>query len=286
MRILLTGKNGQVGSALLETLPALGEVAAADRTQLDLADPDSIRAAVRSVEPQVIVNAGAYTAVDQAEREEQLALSVNRDGPAILAEEAERVGALLVHFSTDYVFDGEKPAPYAETDAPNPLNAYGRSKLAGEEAIRASGCRHLILRTSWVYAATGRNFLLTMLRLAREGRPLRVVDDQHGAPTSSRMLAAAVTQAVSRVGGSEALGGTYHMSAAGSTTWCGFARAIVGAEVTPIRSSEYPTPARRPSNSLLDNAKLATQLSIRLAPWQEGLREVLDELRVRHPAVR
>jgi dTDP-4-dehydrorhamnose reductase len=171
LRILLTGKNGQVGSALVATLPALGQVLALDRTQLDLARPDSIRAAMRHARPEIIVNAAAYTAVDQAEREETLAFSVNRDAAAILAEEAAARGALLVHFSTGYVFDGEKATPYVETDAPNPLNAYGRSKLAAEQAIQACGCRHLIFRTNWVYAATGKNFMLTVLRLARDRKP-------------------------------------------------------------------------------------------------------------------
>ncbi len=276
MRILLIGRNGQVGSALLATLPALGEVIAVDRKQLDLASSDSIRGVVTDVRPQVIVNAGAYTAVDQAEREEALAVRVNGEAPAALAEEAAHLGALLVHFSTDYVFDGEKAAPYRETDVPNPLNAYGRSKLAGERAIQASGCRYLIFRTSWVYAATGHNFLLTMLRLAREGKPLRVVDDQHGAPTSSRMIAVATAQALQRLGGQD---GVYHMSAAGSTTWCEFARAIfhragLNPTLTPIASVDYPTPARRPRNSLLDNGLLMRH-GIRLPSWEAGLNELL-----------
>ncbi len=276
MRILLIGRNGQVGSALLATLPTLGEVIAVDRKQLDLASSDSIRGVVTDVRPQLIVNAGAYTAVDQAEREEALAVRVNGEAPAALAEEAAHLGALLVHFSTDYVFDGEKAAPYRETDVPNPLNAYGRSKLAGERAIQASGCRYLIFRTSWVYAATGHNFLLTMLRLAREGKPLRVVDDQHGAPTSSRMIAVATAQALQRLGAQD---GVYHMSAAGSTTWCEFARAIfhragLNPTLTPIASVDYPTPARRPRNSLLDNGLLMRH-GIRLPSWEAGLNELL-----------
>jgi dTDP-4-dehydrorhamnose reductase len=275
LRILLTGKSGQVGSALLSTLPPLGELAAPDRTQLDLANPESIAAAVRDVRPQVIVNAAAYTAVDLAEKEENLAFRVNRDAPAVLGEEAKKLGALLVHFSTDYVFDGEKSSPYLETDTPNPLSAYGRSKLAGEQAIQASGCRHLIFRTSWVYAGTGKNFMLTMLRLAREGRPLRVVDDQWGAPTSANMIAKAVPYAVERVLADESLMGLYHMTAAGSTTWCRFARSIVGENVTAISSDAYPTAARRPLYSVLDNKKLNMRLNIRLAPWEEGLKETL-----------
>jgi dTDP-4-dehydrorhamnose reductase len=202
-----------------------------------------------------------------------------RDAPAILATEAARLGALLVHFSTDYVFDGEKPAPYTESDEPKPLNAYGRSKLAGEQAIRSSGCRHLLLRTSWVYAATGRNFLLTVLRLAREGKELRVVDDQFGAPTSNLMIARAAAAAIERVLADAALAGVYHMSAAGRTTWCGFARAFIpDREVRAISSSDYPARVRRPRNSLLDNSKLARRLNIRLPSWQQGLAEVLTHL--------
>jgi dTDP-4-dehydrorhamnose reductase len=283
LRILLTGKSGQVGAALAATLPFLGELVALDRTQLDLASRDSVAGAVRMVRPQVIVNAAAYTAVDQAEQEEALALRINRDGPATLAEEAAKLGALLVHFSTDYVFDGEQPSPYVETDRPNPLNAYGRSKLAGDQAIQASGCRHLIFRTSWVYAATGRNFLLTMLRLAGEGKPLRVVNDQHGAPTSNLVIADATTQAMRRALGDASLSGLYHMSAAGSTTWYGFARAIleqqkIVADLTAITSAQYRAPARRPRNSVLDNARLAATLGLRMSTWDAGLRQVLRSL--------
>jgi dTDP-4-dehydrorhamnose reductase len=280
VKILLTGASGQVGSALLGTLPGLGEVIAPGRGELDLSKSESIVKAVAGVGADVIVNAAAYTAVDQAEKEEPLAMAVNRDGPALLAEEAAKRGALLVHFSTDYVFDGEKPSPYVETDATNPLSAYGRSKLAGEQAIRRSGCRHLILRTSWVYSDTGKNFLLTMLRLAREKKELRVVDDQHGAPTSSRMLAAALPDILTRAARGNGKDGVYHMTAGGSTTWCGFARAIVGdrVKVGAISSSEYPTPARRPRNSVLDNTKLEKSFGVRLLPWQAGLEEVLRTL--------
>lgn len=278
MRILLTGPTGQVGSALLDTLPALGEVVPLDRSELDLASPDSIRGAVRRLRPQLIVNAAAYTAVDQAETEEALAHRVNAEGPAVLAEEAAKLGALLVHFSTDYVFDGEKPSPYLETDATNPLNAYGRSKLAGERAIQASGCRHLILRTSWVYSPAGKNFMQAMLRLAREGKPLRVVDDQRGAPTSSGMIALATAEAIAKL---RDQGGLYHMAAAGSTTWYGFACAIfqhagLNPEVTPIASRDYPTPARRPRNSVLDGWRLAAH-GIALPDWENGLRQMLRQ---------
>ena len=284
MRILLTGPTGQVGSALLDTLPSLGEVVPLERSELDLASAASIRDAVRTVRPQVIVNAAAHTAVERAESEEALALRVNRDGPAILAEEAAKLGALLVHFSTDYVFDGEKPAPYVETDPPNPLNAYGRSKLAGEQAIQASGCRYLILRTSWVYSGTGNNFMLTMLRLAREAKPLRVVDDQHGAPTSNLAIAAALPDVAHRVLADASLEGIYHMTAAGRTSWYGFARAILGAtgtkaDLSAIPSGEYETAARRPCNCVLDNAKLESRLHARLPSWQDGLHGVLQARR-------
>lgn len=283
MRILLTGGNGQVGSALQATLPQLGDLTALGRSEIDLSNADSIREAVRAAKPDVIVNAAAYTAVDRAETEAAAAFAVNRDGPAVLAQEAARHGALLVHFSTDYVFDGEKDAPYRESDAPNPLNTYGRSKLAGEQAIQASGCRHLVLRTSWVYAAAGRNFLLTMLRMANGRKELRVVDDQRGAPTSSYMIARGTAQAIAAAAPDRSAGGLYHMTAGGNTTWCGFARAIFEARklavaVTAISSDDYPTPARRPHNSVLDNARLAQRLGVRLPSWDEGLREVLGRL--------
>ena len=278
------GKTGQVGRELTRTLAPIGELAAPDRAQIDLAKPASIRTAVEAAKPNVIVNAAAYTAVDRAENEESTAFAVNRDGPAVLAEEARKAGALLVHFSTDYVFDGEKPSPYLETDATRPLNVYGRSKLAGEEAIRSSGCRHLIFRTSWVYSDTGNNFLLTMLRLGKGTTPLRVVNDQFGAPTSSLMIADALPQAVRRAAATESLCGTYHLSAAGRTTWHGFASALLKAsgidlEVVPIASKDYNAPARRPRNSLLDNAKIAGAMDIHLPPWRHGMAAVLQRLR-------
>jgi dTDP-4-dehydrorhamnose reductase len=284
LRILLTGRNGQIGSQLEGTLPALGEVIATDRSTLDLADPYAIRLVVREAKPDVILNGAAYTAVDRAEAEAALALQVNGVGPGVLAEEAKRSGALLVHYSTDYVFDGAKTSPYVETDAPNPLNAYGRSKLEGERRIAASGCRHLILRTSWIYGNSGQNFLLTMLRLVREGRSLRVVDDQHGAPTSSSMLAAATIPAIRAALDDASQIGLYHMTAGGRTTWYRFACEIfkalgIAAEVTPIRTDEYPTPARRPANSVLDNARLNQRFGIRMPSWQAGLAEVIDRLR-------
>jgi dTDP-4-dehydrorhamnose reductase len=283
LKLLLVGRNGQLGRELARTLMPLGEIAAPGRDTLDLARPESIRAAVRAAKPQVVVNAAAYTAVDQAESEQAAAFLVNRDGPAVLAEEALKLGALLVHFSTDYVFDGEKPSPYLESDAPNPLNVYGRSKLAGELAVRSAGGRHLVFRTSWVYAHAGKNFLLAILGRAKRGEPLRVVDDQVGAPTSSLMIAHAVPEAIRRALADEALCGLYHLSAAGNTSWHGFACALLrasgtAANVTPIASKDYNAPARRPRNSLLDNARIASRMQIRLPSWHEGMLQVLERL--------
>jgi dTDP-4-dehydrorhamnose reductase len=271
---MLVGRDGQVGRELARSLAPLGEVHALGRAQLDLADAGRISAVVRAASPVVIVNAAAYTAVDRAESEPELAFAVNATAPGLLAAEAARLGALLVHYSTDYVFDGTKPGAYVEDDPPHPLNVYGSSKLAGERAIAASGCRRLILRTSWVYGPHGSNFMLTMLRAARERPELRVVDDQVGAPTSSLAIARATAQ-VLRAGGE----GLYHLSAAGKTSWCGFARAILAhagldTPVVAIRSEEYPAAARRPRNSLLDNSRLQATFGVALAPWEEGLAEV------------
>jgi dTDP-4-dehydrorhamnose reductase len=275
LRIFLTGRTGQVGWELERALPALGDLVATERSQLDLTDADAIRRIVREARPEVIVNAGGYTAVDRAESERELAMAINAAAPGVLAGEARRLGALLVHYSTDYVFDGEKREPYVEDDAPNPLNAYGASKLAGEQAIITSGCRHLILRTSWVYGPRGSNFMLTILRVARERTELRVVDDQVGAPTSSLAIARATVQLLRGRGE-----GLYHVSAQGKTSWCGFARAILGragitTPVVPIRSEDYPSPARRPRNSLLDNARLRGAFHVSLPSWEEGLAEVM-----------
>ena len=276
MRILLTGRNGQVGGELNKTLAPLGELTALGRAELDLRDAAGVRDAVRAAKPEVIVNAAAYTAVDRAEAEREAAFAVNATAPGVLAEEAKRAGALLVHYSTDYVFDGEKPAPYVEEDTPNPLNVYGASKLAGERAIAASGCRHLILRTSWVYGPRGSNFFLTMLRLAREKPELRVVDDQVGAPTSSLAIARGTAQLLTR-----RAQGLYHMSAAGETSWCGFARAILSSAglataVVAIRTEDYPAPAKRPRNSRLDCSRLRRDFGLSLAPWEEQLAEVIS----------
>jgi dTDP-4-dehydrorhamnose reductase len=285
VKILLTGRNGQVGWELERALPALGEVIATDRATLDLADPDAIRRVVRDAKPDVIVNAAAYTAVDRAETEEAIAVAVNAEGPAVLAAEAAKLGALLIHFSTDYVFDGEKRSPYAESDATAPLNAYGRSKLAGEKAVQASGCRHLIFRTSWVYAAAGNNFLITMLRLARSGKPLQVVDDQYGAPTSNLMIAAAVTEILRNSNRDQAVEGIFHMSARGKTTWHRFAQAIfrekrVDANLTAIPSSAYTTAARRPRYSVLDNSALERRFGLCLPSWETGLQEIIATMAI------
>lgn len=278
-RILLTGIGGQVGWELQRALQPLGELVACDRRTLDLACTDRIRTVVRETRPAIIVNPAAYTAVDQAERESETAMAINGAAPRILAEEAKRLSALLIHYSTDYVFDGAKTAPYVETDPVAPLGVYGASKLAGELGILASGCEHLIFRTSWVYGLRGRNFLLTMLRLARERDELRVVDDQHGAPTWSRLIAEATAAAIARHRGQQ---GIYHLAAAGATTWHGFASAIVAAaqargmleRATPVRriaSADFPTPARRPANSRLDCTRLNADFGIRLPDWETQL---------------
>jgi dTDP-4-dehydrorhamnose reductase len=282
LRILLLGKKGQVGWELARALAPLGEVTALGRAELDLADVPRLIATVRALQPEVIVNAAAYTAVDKAESEQDAAFAVNATAPRVLAEEAKRSGALLVHFSTDYVFDGAKATPYVEEDPTNPLNVYGASKLAGERAIAAAGCRHLILRTSWVYGPRGANFMLSMLRLARERPQLRVVDDQVGAPTSSRAIADATAAVLVRAMASPGLEGLYHLTASGETSWCGFARAILaraGIEipVVPIPTEQYPTPARRPRNSRLDCARLRAAFGVTLAPWQESLAEAMRE---------
>ena len=280
MRILLTGGKGQVGSALATVLAPLGELSAVDRQGLDLRDSQSIRKIIAKVKPGIIINAAAYTAVDLAEQEKDVALEVNFHAVKELAREAEAIDALLIHFSTDYVFDGEKPAPYVESDAPNPLSVYGRSKLEGDRAIAASGCRHFIFRTSWVYGPTGRNFLHAILAAAKTKPELRVVNDQHGAPTSSVALAGAVVQVVANPDFSKKASGLYNLSAAGETTWHGFATAILQARgiatpVVAIRSGEYPVAARRPRNSLLDNSKVGATFGIALPDWRQGLAAVL-----------
>jgi dTDP-4-dehydrorhamnose reductase len=285
MKILLTGGRGQVGWELARTLSTLGEVTALDSGEMNLADPDAIRRVVGEVRPRVIVNPAAYTAVDKAESEPDLARAVNATAPGILAEEAEKLGALLVHYSTDYIFDGSGDTPWLEDDAIGPLNVYGATKLEGENAIRETCRRHMIFRTSWVYGLRGANFLLTMRRLMRERPELKIVADQVGAPTWCRGLAEATAQVLAQVG-SPARGadkpepwGVYHMTNGGETSWHGFASAIqeldrpeAPARLLPIPSSDYPTPAKRPLNSRLDCGKLARVFGIRLPDWRDGLK--------------
>lgn len=274
--ILLTGAAGQLGFELHRLLPAHGEVEARDRAALDLADAEAVAATVRRVKPQIIVNAAGYTAVDRAESEPALADAINARAPAILAEEAKRLDALLIHYSTDYVFDGTSAKPYREEDRANPLNVYGRSKLAGERAIAAAGGAHLILRTSWIYGWHGQNFLLTMKRLAATRDELRVVADQFGVPNWSRVLAEATASLIGR--GAAALAkksGIYHLSGGGRASWFDFARAIFDdadhPRVVPITTAEYPTPARRPASAVLATSKLEDTFGIALPDWRQTL---------------
>jgi dTDP-4-dehydrorhamnose reductase len=283
--ILVTGTNGQVGFELVRSLQGLGRVIAADRKLLDLSDLDQVRAVVRDVRPGLIVNPAAYTAVDRAESECELAMRINGEAPGVLAEEAKKVGAALIHYSTDYVFDGEKAGPYVEDDRTNPQNAYGRSKLAGEQAIADIGVDHLIFRTSWVYGARGKNFLLTMLRLGAERPELKVVADQFGAPTWSNTIAMLTAHVVAEAYAApdraewwRERSGTYHLSANGATSWHGFASAIFelsGLEkrpdVLPISATEYPTPAKRPANSRMSGDKLERTFGLRAPDWKEAL---------------
>ena len=301
IRVLLTGARGQVGVEVARELEGRATVIAHDRATLDLAKAGDIVERVRAARPDVIVNAGAYTAVDKAESEPALARAVNGVAPGVLGEEAKRANALLIHFSTDYVFDGTKRGAYVENDATNPLSVYGRTKLEGEKAVAQSGCRHVTLRTSWVYGPHGKNFMLTMLRLGATRDELRVVDDQHGAPTSSRALARLVRELLDRDGDTDQLtrgevdecagrSGVYHATAAGSTTWHGFARAIFAEaarqgkydaripRVVAIPTSEYPTPAKRPANSVLSSARLQAAFGVAIPDWRRGLEESLSAL--------
>jgi dTDP-4-dehydrorhamnose reductase len=301
IRALVTGCRGQVGAEVVRALSGRAEVHAFDRQALDLADARAVERRLRDVRPELIVNAGAYTAVDRAETEVGLARAVNGVAPGVIAAEARRSGALLVHFSTDYVFDGTKPEPYVESDAPNPLNVYGRTKLEGERAIAAAGCDHLVLRTSWVYGARGHNFLLTMLRLGATREELRIVDDQLGAPTSSRQLAGALLDLLlegererpverAQLERLRAASGLYHATATGVVSWFAFAQAIFAEQerlpgrafntprLVAIPASEYPTPARRPANSRLNCDRLARRLGVRIPPWRDGLKETISEV--------
>lgn len=291
--ILLIGGSGQIGRELTRVLPSIGTLYIADRAQCDLRRPQTLIDAVDAVRPTVVVNAAAYTAVDKAEEEPALATAVNAGAPGVLAHAARRHGALFVHYSTDYVFDGRKQGAYGEGDPANPLSTYGRTKLAGERAVRESGCDHLIFRTSWVYAAHGRNFFLTMLRLAAEREQLRVVADQVGAPTSARLVAESTVQILRQDIARRRLdrfeGGLFHLTAAGKTSWHGFASAIIAAaqaksrsfrcrEIVPITTAEYPLPAPRPANSLLDCARLAQRYGMRMPSWDTGMQLCLEEL--------
>jgi dTDP-4-dehydrorhamnose reductase len=305
LKILLTGKNGQVGAELARQLPRLGGVLALDREQLDLTKPKVIQRAIRETKPRIIVNAAAYTAVDKAEEEESIARTVNAEAPGVMAEEAKKIGALLVHYSTDYVFNGTKTTPYTEEDPPNPISAYGRTKFAGEQAIRASGVPHLIFRTAWIYATRGRNFLLTILRLATQREELRIVHDQIGAPSWGREIARATTEVLEQVTqqgnleqGPSLRGGIYHMTAAGMTNWYDFALAIleeaalvppdvpwfeaatggkplIARRIVPISTQEYPTPAHRPQYSVLSNSRLVRDFGIELPHWRSQLRSAV-----------
>jgi dTDP-4-dehydrorhamnose reductase len=271
LKILLTGRSGQVGWELERRLAALGSVLATDRASLDLGDAEALRRCVREAKPDLIVNAAAYTAVDKAEAEPAVADAINAIAPGVLAEEAQRSGARLVHYSTDYVFDGRRGSPYSEADEPHPLNVYGRTKLDGDRRIAASGCRHLVLRTSWVYAARGRNFYLTIVRKAAAGEALRVVDDQHGVPTPASFIAGCTLELLRGQAS-----GLVNLVPSGSTTWYGFARAILehtGARTSlePIASAQFPTAARRPAYSVLDNARAARLLARPLPDWRSLL---------------
>lgn len=296
-KILLTGVNGQVGHALLQQMKQMDafEVVACGRQQLDLTEPEQIRRVVRTVQPDLIINPAAYTAVDKAESERELAYAINAAAVKVLAEEAARLNTGLIHFSTDYVYDGTKSSCYVETDAVNPVSVYGASKLAGEEAIRKAGVPHLILRTSWVYGSYGKNFMKTIVRLAQERGLLRIVADQHGAPTSDISIAQAVLQLLSHWQPDDsAQSGIYHLVNAGETTWYGFAKAIEAQyralagqagwptlalkEMQPITTEEYPTPAKRPANSRLSTEKLAQQFGVTLPEWPQALNQVMAEL--------
>jgi dTDP-4-dehydrorhamnose reductase len=298
-RILLTGATGQVGRELLETLKSLGDVVAPERATMDLANAASIRETIRRVRPRWIVNSGAYTAVDRAESEPDLAYAINAEAVKIIGEEASSLGAGVIHFSTDYVFDGLANEPYVETDAVGPVSVYGASKLAGEKALAESAAGHMIFRTSWVYGAKGKNFLLTILKVARERETLKIVADQHGAPTWSRDLARMTAQVIEQCeaaaqskgmkGVLSDASGIYHAAGSGETTWFGFAAEAVQlqqarapgvrlAAVEAVQTAQYPTPAKRPSNSRLNCSKLTEQFGWTMMDWRDSLCEVLSEL--------
>ena len=292
-KFLIFGRVGQVGWELRHKLACLGEIVSVEYPEVDFTKPETLRAAVREHQPTVIVNAAAYTAVDKAETEQDLAMAINGTAPGVLAEEARALNALLVHYSTDYVFNGSGIRPGQETDTPDPVNISGKSKLAGDLAIQASGCEHLIFRTSWVYGARGNNFLLTMLRLSQQRSELSIVDDQIGAPTTSECIAQGTSDVLAQVlmpagKGIDGRSGVYNLSNGGETSWCGFARAIFAsaapllgtpqAAVKAIPTSDFPRPAPRPMNSRLSAAKLKLEFGITLPHWEHGLALVLDTL--------
>ena len=298
-RILLLGRTGQVGWELNRSLLPLGELIALSRAEADFSRPESLRQIVRDVGAEIIVNAVAYTAVDKAESEEPLARLVNADAPQVLSEEAKRSNALLVHYSTDYVFDGTKTTPYVEDDKPNPINAYGRTKLAGEQNIQATGCRHLILRTSWVYSSRGQNFIKTILRLAQQREELRIVADQIGAPTSARFIADVTSRILAKIqplpsSSAHEEGDLYHLTPSNYTSWHGFAQTVLDAAksslldatklptLIPISTEQYPLPAPRPKNSRLNCDKLSIQFGVHFPSWETDVRFCLDELAERN----
>lgn len=298
MKILLLGKNGQVGWELQRSLATLGELVALDFDstdyRADFTEPESLAATVRAVRPDVIVNSAAHTAVDKAESEPALARTINATAPGVLAREAAALGATLVHYGTDYVFDGSGSKPRAEDAPTGPLSVYGATKLEGEDAIRASGCRHLILRTSWVYAARGGNFAKTMLKLAAERDQLTIIDDQFGAPTGAELLADVTAHALRTLAARPELAGTYHAVAGGETHWHGYATHVIEwararghalkvapDQILPVPTSAFPTPARRPLNSRLDTRKLREAFGVTLPPWQQGVERMLAEFLAR-----
>lgn len=294
MKILLFGKNGQLGWELNRSLQAFGDIVALDADEADFSEPENLRQIVQRIKPDVICNAVAYTAVDKAETEEALAMNINGVAPGVLAEEALKLGALLLHYSTDYVFDGTKTSPYVETDEPNPVNVYGRTKLAGEIAVQSSGCDYLIFRTSWVYASRAQNFLLTMLKLAQEREALSIVSDQIGSPTSARLISDTTVLCLQQTI-KERLAGIfssdlYHLTNSGHTSWFGFTEEIIARansqlemklalkELKAIPTSEYPTPAIRPMNSQLALTKLESIFTIKMPDWKESLFLCMDEI--------
>ncbi len=296
MKILLFGKNGQVGWELNRSLQPLGEIIAVDIDEVDFTDSDRLRAIIQTVKPSVICNAVAYTAVDKAEEDEALALTINGTAPGIIAEEAKKLGALLIHYSTDYVFDGARASPYLETDELNPINAYGRTKLAGEIAVKASGCDYLMFRTSWVYASRANNFLLTMLKLLQERDELSIVADQIGAPTSARLIADVTLLCIQQAVKERLVGifssDLYHLTAAGYTSWHGFTEEIAKLAsnnlntplaiktIKAILTADYPTPAKRPMNSRLNLTRLESIFGLSMPAWQHSLQRCMQEIMV------